>query len=94
MFKCIAHVGRHHCTTVTSVPDATVPMAGGLAALFAADKLAAVATEIGPTSAVSPPPATLGEVLDALRATRDASTVLRGTYVVAACRFVHTRSGT
>ena len=60
-------------------------MAGGLAALFAADKSAAVASHVNTDPAFVAPPATLDEVINALRAVRDAGTVLRGDAVSTHC---------
>lgn len=57
------------------------PMAGGLAALFAADKSAPVASHVDTDPAIVAPPATLDEVINALRAVRDAGIVLRGIAV-------------
>ena len=56
-------------------------MAGGLAALFAAGRPAAVTADV--TAEAVSQPVTFVEVLDALRATRDADTVLKGITIVA-----------
>lgn len=66
-------------------------MAGGLAALFAAGRPAAVTADV--TADAVSQPVTLVEILDALRATRDADTVLKGfTIVVLSGNPVHVLS--